>query len=99
MWPSFESALHLIRHLSVLQSHTIRIGANGSEPANVRPLSMFLRLFATQDCTICLENVDGVRQEIEVGARQAWFVPADGISQVHAAPGKNSGRLYVNEFG
>ncbi|MGV2978811.1 hypothetical protein ACERNI_01205 [Camelimonas sp. ID_303_24] len=99
MWPSFESPLHLIRHLSVLQSHTIRIGANGSEPANVRPLAMFLRLFATHDCTICLEDVDGSRRQLDVGARQAWFVLADGISQVQAAPGKTSGRLYVNEFG
>ncbi|GHE58239.1 hypothetical protein GCM10019059_17020 [Camelimonas fluminis] len=65
----------------------------------MRPLAMFLRLFATHDCTICLEDFEGGRRQLDVAARQAWFVPADGVSQVQAAPGKNLGRLYVNEFG
>lgn len=99
MWTSFESPLQLIRHLSVLQSHTIHIGDNGSEPARVRPLAMFLRFFSTHDCIVCLQEADGARREYQVNARQAWFLPADGVTEVQIAPGFASGRLYVNEFG
>lgn len=79
------------------------MGANGSEPVSVQPLSMFLRLFATDDCTVCLEARDGGRHDMQVNARQAWFVSADGVALVFAAPvttpGKRPARLYVNEFG
>lgn len=103
LWTYVDGPLQLIRHLSVLDCHTIRMGANGSEPASVRPLSLFLRLFATHDCTVCLEALDGERHEVQVNARQAWFVSAEGLAQVLAAPvavsGQRRARLYVNEFG
>lgn len=94
-----ESPLELIRHLSVLQSHTIHIGGNGSGAAEVLPLAMFLRFFATHDCTVCLHDADGGCREYMVAARQARFMAADGVAAVHSAPGAVSGRLYVNEFG
>ncbi|MFC0283469.1 hypothetical protein ACFFJB_07595 [Camelimonas abortus] len=94
-----DSPLQFVRHLSVLRSHRIHFGGNGSEPAAVNGQALFLRLFATHDCSVSLEDARGEARTFRLGARQAWIATADGVAAVRVGPAPASGRLYVNELG